>query len=409
MPIQQFFEEQMRQVTAFMADPKQAVRVVQVDADLKPVLRKMLAGYDAAPTTPHALIPTGAAFTTADRFFAALLADLGKAYEASADELAEVGVIEPFTPTDLTRDPPEQRVVLYLCSMAELLPDHVGSLVVVLDPEAVDDPVGFRKALAWLADKTWSPWVKYLVIDDRANPTTAGLEELSKKVGRQSLHLTPAEMEKRITAAVATDAGLSLTERRQYTGMLGGFALARKDHPAALKAYQDQLALARLEGSPVAVAPVLYSVGNAHLAAGDLVAAEAAFAESLGLALEHKLDALRPLLLTQLAMTLSRAGRAEQAEQSFALARRACRELNSPPTEAYALDCQAQCYVRLKKPAEAERCWKDALAVYQGITSDAMRDVRASGLADIRHKLEHFYKDTRQPDKLAALKAGGMS
>jgi len=83
--------------------------------------------------------------------------------------------------------------------------------------------------------------------------------------------------------------------------------------------------------------------------------------------------------------------------------------VNSPPTEAYTLDCQAQCHVKAKQHAEAERCWNEALAAYEGITSDAMQDVRNSGRADIRHKLEHFYRDTKQTAKLAALTAGSRT
>jgi tetratricopeptide (TPR) repeat protein len=288
--------------------------------------------------------------------------------------------------------------------MAEGLPDHVGSLVVVLDPQQVSDPTSYRQALAWLAENTWSAWVKYLVIDDRVNPQTAGLEKLSKRVGRQSLYLSPDEMERRIAEAVSTDPGLSLRERGQYTGMLAGFALARKDHDAALQAYQDQLTLIRFQMRTAEEAPVLYGIGNVHLAKGNLPQAESAYGDALAVALDHQLDALKPLVLTQLAITLTRQGRAE-ADQCFRLARDASRQINSPPTEAYTLDCQAQCHAQLKKHADAERCWKEALTVYEGITSDAMQDVRNAGLADIQHKLEHFYKNTRQTAKVAVLLA----
>src|SRR5207248_7045002 len=104
------------------------------------------------------LIPCSARFTARDSFFTALLGELLESYRASAAELAEAGVFEPFGPKDLSRDAPQDRVVLYLSSLAEGLPNHVGSLVVLLDPAEVTDAKGFRDALAWLAGHTWSAW-----------------------------------------------------------------------------------------------------------------------------------------------------------------------------------------------------------------------------------------------------------
>lgn len=404
MPVKEFFEDQLNQIKAFMTDPRQTVRCVHVDPDLKPVLRKMLSGYDRDPTTPHVLIPSDASFVTRDRFFESLFADIVQSYADSADELAEAGLLEPFSRADLARDRPENCVTLYLSTMAERLPDHVGSLVVVLDPQEVKDAPAFRKALAWLADNTWSRWVKYLVLDERLNPQTAELERLSKRVGRQSIYLSPTDMERRVSEAVAFDPMMSLRERGQYTGMLAGFALARKDYDAALQAYRDQLALARFEKRPAEEAPILYGIGNAFLAKGELAKAENAFGDSLNLVLELQLDALKPLVLTQLGISLARQNKPE-AELSFFLARDAAQRLPSPPTEAYTLDCQAQCFVQMRRHSDAERCWKEAIMVYEGITSDVMQDIRNAGLADIRHKLEHFYKDTKQSAKVIILAA----
>src|SRR5262249_42512126 len=161
----------------------------------KPVLTKMLSGLDRDPNTPHVLIPCAAPFTTRDRFFNALLGELLESYGASAVELAEAGVFEPFGRKDLRRDVPQERVILYLCALAEGLPNHVGSLVVLLDPSEVTDAKGFRDALAWLAGNTWSAWVKLLVIDDRVKPRTKGVEELHKRAGVQTFYLPPEEIE----------------------------------------------------------------------------------------------------------------------------------------------------------------------------------------------------------------------
>jgi tetratricopeptide (TPR) repeat protein len=402
MPVKEFFEDQLKQMQRFMANPREVVRVVHVDPDMKPVLRKMLAGYDRDPNTPHVIIPSDASFMTRDCFFESLYANIVGSYEASAIDLMDVGFMEPFSRDDLARDRAENRITIYLGTMAESLPDHVGSLVVLLEPQDVHDAPAYRKALAWLAENTWSRWVKFLVIDERLNPKTADLERQTKKIGRQTLYLSPDDMEKRVAEAVMTDPMMSIRERGQYTGMLAGFALARKQYDAAMQAFRDQLALIRFERRPADEAPIHYGLGNVYLAKNELQQAEAAYGDALNLVIEHKLDALKPLVLTQLAVTLMRQERPE-AELCFELARDASHTIDSPPTEAFTLDCQAQCHVQLKQYAEAEKCWQKAMAIYDGITSEAMADVRKSGRADIRHKLEHFYKDTRQTTKLSEL------
>jgi hypothetical protein len=47
------------------------------------------------------------------------------------------------------------------------------------------------------------------------------------------------------------------------------------------------------------------------------------------------------------------------------------------------LDCQARTY-------EAERCWHEALGVYDGMSAETFAVARASGRADILDKLERL-------------------
>jgi tetratricopeptide (TPR) repeat protein len=298
-------------------------------------------------------------------------------------------------------------VVLYLSSLAEGLPDHVGSLVVVLDPAEVADPAGFREALAWLAENTWSNWVKYLVLDDRLKPQTAGVEEVSKRASKQVMYQSPEEFEARIRDALQNDVSLSPDLRRRYTAMLGGFALSRKNHDAAAEAYRRQIELIRLDGVPAEEAQAHYCLGNVMLARRDLPAAEEAYARALELALAHQQTQLMGLVLTQLGVVLARQGRAEEAEESFRVARQAARNTNTPPLEAFALDNQAQSFLAAGDNAAAERCWKESLAVYDGITSDALPDVKEAGRKDILMKLEMLSQHTRRPQRLAAMLTPG--
>jgi tetratricopeptide (TPR) repeat protein len=406
MPMQEFFQDQLDQLKAFMADPGQTVRVVFVDPDLKPVLTKMLAGLDRDPSTPHVLIPCSARFATRDSFFKALLGELLESYRASAVELVEAGVFEPFSPKDLSRDPPQDRVVLYLSSLAEGLPDHVGSLVVLLDPAEVSDAKGFRDALAWLAGNVWSAWVKFLVIDDRVKPRAKGVEELHERAAVQTFYLPPEEIEARARKTALSSDGISFDARRQAAAMTAGFAIARQDYAAAAEAYRVQSEMAKAVGAGNAEeAQARYGLGNALLAQKDFAAAEVELGRSLELANADRQFAFMAMVLAQLGVAVQGQGRIEQAAECFCVARDTARTANVPPLEGFVLDTAAKCHLAARDAAAAERCWLDALEVYDGIKSDSLADVRDAGRKDVISKLESLHKETRRPGKWTELLA----
>jgi tetratricopeptide (TPR) repeat protein len=109
------------------------------------------------------------------------------------------------------------------------------------------------------------------------------------------------------------------------------------------------------------------------------------------------------MVLVNLGVALYRQERLGQALQSFQVARQTCKHQNLRPAAAHVLDCQAQTYQADDKREEAERCWLEALAVFNGITADAFANLRESGRSDILNKLEQHYKSTNQKDKLTQL------
>src|SRR5262245_16014106 len=98
----EFFADQLRQIQELMADPKETVRCLHVDEDIKPVAVKMLSGYSQDRKSPHVLIPSTAGFKNRNQFFRALLDDVLESYEASERSLKKAGVFEPFTRKDLS-------------------------------------------------------------------------------------------------------------------------------------------------------------------------------------------------------------------------------------------------------------------------------------------------------------------
>ena len=116
------------------------------------------------------------------------------------------------------------------------------------------------------------------------------------------------------------------------------------------------------------------------------------------------LTAIVPSILCNLGVTLFHGEARAQADECFATARVYCQKLNLRPTEAHILDCMARCHTVGNRPAEAERCWKEALAKYDEITDPNMAFARDGGRKLILMMLEQHYQGTKQVDKLAGIR-----
>jgi tetratricopeptide (TPR) repeat protein len=404
MPLQQFFEDQLRKLRTFLNVPGEKLRIVLTDPDTKEIAHKLLAGLDNDEAVTAILIPTDAAFTAPGPFFERAYADLVESYALFADELADVHVLPPPEWKSLKFADPAERFARGVAMFANALPEELGAVAFLIDPAKVADPAGYRRALQYLAEETPSQWVKYLVLDDRLARTT---EELSKELPKtevQSFYLPPAELEKRIKWRLATGVGVGPVQQRIYTGLLGSFALSRKEHDEALKLSQEQLKLTQPTGTPNDLAAVHYNIGNVHLAKKDYPAAAESFTQALELAMKVGLTAIVPSILCNLGITLFHGGAGEQAARCFATARTYCQKLNLRPTEAHVLDTTARCHAQAGRPAEAETCWNEALAKYDEITDPNMAFARNGGRKLILMMLEQHYQGTKDLGKLAAIR-----
>jgi tetratricopeptide (TPR) repeat protein len=403
VPLQHFFEQQVRDLRAFLNTPGEKLRVLLTDEDTKVVTHKLLAGLDNDDRVTSVFVPTDAAFETPAAFFEAAYAELVESYNLFADELAAAYVLPPPEWTALKVGDPAERFARAVAMFANALPGEAGAVAFLFDPAEVADPAGYRKALKYLAEHTPSDWVKFLVLDDRLKRHTAELAGQMPKVRVQSMYLPPDELEKRVNWHLATGVGVGPVEKRIYTGLLASFALARKDHDGALRLSHEQLKLTE-RGTPNDLAAVHYNIGNAHLAKEDHAAAAESFATALELAMKAGLSAIVPSILCNLGVALFHGGAREQADECFATSRVYCEKLNLRPTEAHVLDCMARCHTQAGRPAEAERCWNEALAKYDEITAPQMAFARDGGRKLILMMLEQHYQGTKQADKLAAVR-----
>lgn len=401
MPLSEFFADQFQQIRAFMLDPSQLVRVVRVDPDLKPILVRALAKMDDEPDNAHAMLYADAPFETPEQYFTALLEQLAGDYERNAPRLEAQGArfVMPYRAgQDLH---PAERFCRYASALADALPDSLGSLVLILDPPEVSHAFSFRECVAYLPRRTASARLRFIVPDPRVEPRLAGLEAELPRLAAQTFYMSPKEIEAalRKQAEKGADPADPVAHRRTL-GVLAGFAFSNREYDEAARLQAEWAALAESDGAPAEAAAAYYNLGNTLLETEALLEAEDRFVRSCELCLAHAANGLLPLSLTNLGVALFRQGRADEAVQSLRVGYDTFRAQNHRPGQAFVLDTLAGMYFAREQHDEAEQAWLGAFAVYGGIHADVFADAREAGQADIRAKLERFYRATGRASRL---------
>lgn len=404
MPLQDLFTRQINDLRRFMRAQGQPLRALQLPSDLKPMVMKVLTRLDDDPQFPHVMLGAKLAFLDEHQFFSALHGVVQTELARARDQLKDAGVqIRLPSETDsLTRA--RDRFINTFSRIADQLPRPVRSMVLVLDPEKVQDQEGYLEAMAWLADNTPSRRAKYLVFDDGSGPSLTNLAERCRGASVGQFDIKPQQIEAQIHADMANPALLSELEQRQNLALLAGFAFSKRQHDEALRLHGQFLTmLPEQERDGPEAASALYNLGNVHLAKGDGSAAEAHYAHALEICMAKKLDGIMPMVLSNMGLAVHRQGRAEEAIKCFEIARRSSQVQRHPLLEAHVLDNLAGIYQAESRFPEAERCLMDALALYQGIKSEFFADMRKSGQADVEAKLvRHRAMAGRQPDQSAS-------
>jgi tetratricopeptide (TPR) repeat protein len=394
MSLKTFFTVQHDLLRLFITELEQTVRVVQVAADMQPLLMKALAGLDSADS-PHLMLCLETPFENPRQFFDGLVSELRGELTRWETPLANAGFTFKVRPEDLSYLAASERFVAYAGALADAFPETFGSLVLILAPERVADAAKFRAAVHFLAKETPTPWLKYIVVDDRQSPALAKMDEENPDVWVQTFHIAPEEIESQAKEDLAR-AGLDAADRRQYLALLAGFAYARRQYDEAQRLQQDWLDALGPDGTPSETANACYNLGNTQLARKDYAAAEMTYGRALELALDHNLGALAPMVLTNLGVTLYHQERLEHALQAFQVARQTCQAQGLRPAEAHVLDCLAKTHEAGGKFEEAGTAWNEALAVYDSMSSETFAQAREGGRADILEKLERLAEATKK-------------
>ncbi len=399
MTLQSYFPEQLDQLKKFMTSATETVRCLQVDPEMKPMLLKILAKLDEDPGFAHALLLINIGFHNPDDYSHKLLERIKADYEKNKKSFDELGVIFKQTDNPNNQLKPPEEFIQYSNQLADSLLDNMGSIVLIIDPEEIIDKVEFKRFIEFFAFRVDSKWLKCLVFDSRVDPVLEGLSEDNDRIGKQTFYLSPGEIEKRAHDDLSSGV-LEPSERRQYLGLIAGFAYARQEYEDAVT-YQNQwVTEAEEKAEPSELANALYNLGNTYHAKGDFAAATDVYCKACDICIDNALNSLAPFVYTNLGINLHRQEDSESALASLNIALDMCKAQKQRPGEAHVVDCLAKIYAMDGENEKAEQAWLYALSIYEGITSSLFKDLRESGINDISSKLEQFYKDTSQDRKV---------
>lgn len=386
MSLKSFFPEQFDQLKAFFISATEVVRHLKIDPEMRPLLLRALGKMDDDKEFPHALTLCSQAFKEPVSYFEGLFEILRQSYEQNAKSLSnrQIKLVPPLSPEVAMKAP--EKLVRYASSLAASLPDDVGSLVFVLNPDEIADPQSFRRSIRYLAENTRSHWVKFLVLDSRSEPMLDDMEGIET----QTFHLSPEEIEKRAREDLQSPAALSAAEQRQYKGLLAGFAHSNKEYDRAAQLQRDWASDAERDQQPGEAASAYYNLGNTLLAKGDFAQATEVFCKACDICVEHKVNGLAPFVYVNLGVSLHRQNQFEPAFAALKVGRDMFKAQNHRAGEAFVVDALAQMYALDGRTAEAERSWRYCLTLYDGMTSSTFKDVREAGRKDVIAKLKNL-------------------
>ena len=369
-----------------MVRPDEVVRIIAVDPEMHGILCKMLGGLDESDDFPHVMIGHGDAFADPVTWFATMQDQLEVQLLAYSESLASLDIAR----RDAAKDPALRGPWPFLMRaehFAMSLPDDAGALVFVIDPERVDDVEGFARSIAFLATEVRTPWLKFVVLDERLAPRLATLAADHPRIASQTFWCSPNEMESRLRAALADSALSGFDERKRIMATVASLAFSNRDYAKAEALQRQVLDIARTDGTPIEQAIGFYGLGNTLLAARQTDAAVESFMTGCQICSEHGLNELAPMLYTNFGVALQRLGNFDEAFAALRVASRFFRAQGNRPGEAFVCDNLALIYQQLDRRTEAAQVWRYALELYEGITNPAMADVREAGRSDIVSKL----------------------
>jgi len=383
MPFADFVGEQLLDLRNFLTISDSVVRVVRIDPEMRSLFLRILARVDEQADFPHILIGHYDGFGDPSWWFRGLEEAIKRQLDEFSDALTENGI-------DLGDRQVGSAPVRFLRLAEQVtgrLPDNIGSLAFVIDPEQMEDAASFVRSIEFLATHTSSHWLKFIVLDDLAAPLLTELSQAHPRVTYQIFRLTPEEMARRQQAKDARAPLQSLSQKPPASPFAAPVAFANKDYARAEALQRAEMETTEVK-SPMQQVVEQYNLGSTLLADGRAEEAAPVLLSACDLASTHRQNEIAPMVYMNLGIALHRLQQFDQAFETLKVANRFFKAEGNRPGEAFVCDNLALMYQELGRRDEAVQTWRYALSVYEGITNPDMRDVREAGCADIRAKLD---------------------
>ena len=383
MPYEQFFAEQIEQIEGFLWASEPPVRVLAIDGEMHNVLVRMLLGLEQDEKFPNIFLGHSDAFLDPTTWFDSLVRELEEQVAQNAEEIQSVGIELPNANHD-TALPPPWRFLHRAEAVAKVLPEEIGALAFIIEPERIDDEDGFIRSVEFLADNVKSSRLKFILLDDRAAPRLGKLAA-HPRVETQVFWLHPRSMQQSIERELASPGA---TPSSTMLGQAAAFAAADHDHSRAVSLQWRRIMEVEKEGgAPTDRVLARLDYSRALLDAGHADPAAETLLQACELCSAHQLHELAPLAYTDLGIALNGSGNVDQSFEALRVGSKFFRAQGNLPGEAHVCDTLAKMHEERGETAEAERVWRYALGLYEGITNPQLADVRAAGVEDIQSKL----------------------
>jgi hypothetical protein len=384
MPYEEFFTGQIQQIEAFLWAWVPPVRIIAIDGEMRNVLRRMLLGLDQDEKYLHVFLGHSDGFLDLTTWFESLHRELERQLATNAEDIQSIGMEVPDANHGAALTAP-WRFLHRAEAVAKALPQEVGALAFIIEPEGIGDADGFIRSVEFLADNVKSSRLKFILPDDRAAPRLDEVAAKHPRVQSQVFWLDPRSMQQSIERELASPGA---SPSSAMLGQAAAFAAADQDHSRAVSLQWRRIMEVEKEGgAPTDRVTARLDYSRALINAGHADPAAETLLQACQLCSAHQLHDLAPLAYTDLGIALNRAGNVDQSFEALRVGSQFFRAQGNLPGEAHVCDTLAKMHEERGETAEAGRVWRYALGLYEGITNPQLADVRAAGVEDIQSKL----------------------
>ena len=322
--LENHFTAAFEQLEEFLATPGAGSLGLMVNGDLRDLVLRALHRQQESTDFPHVYLVPEVEFTTGPVYARQALEQMRAEMKEAGPPFEEGGVVPE---TLLARAQREGDAVsalaAFVSDLAEAMPDDVGSIVLLTDPDDVSDEAAFADFLIACTERLDSAWAKCLFLVESEESPRYGLDRRTPRIRYLDMRLDPGRIRAQLEAGLDDPFALSDAQRARYSLLLSQF-LRHEGEPERAGQILDLLIGSYEKGGNDDVLHALarYDRANLSLERGTVPEAVEDYRRCLEIATRTESASLAAMAATNLGVALMRAGESAHAATSFDTARR---------------------------------------------------------------------------------------